>query len=75
MEPYRNIEDKSEVAAYEIGPDYIALEFSDGSTYRYTYASAGQENVERMKGLAQAGQGLDTFINTTVSKLYERKEK
>ncbi len=75
MEPYRNMDGNSEVAAYEIGPDYITLEFSDGSTYRYTYASAGQENVERMKGLAEAGQGLDTFINTTVSKLYERKEK
>ncbi len=41
MEPYRNIEGNSEVAAYEIGPDYITLEFSDGSTYRYTYANAG----------------------------------
>lgn len=75
MEQYRNIEGQSEVSAYEIGADYITLEFSDGSTYRYTYASAGQENVERMKGLATAGQGLDKFINTPVSKLYERKEK
>lgn len=75
MENYRNIEGNSAVRAYENGPDYITVEFSDGSTYRYTYASAGQENVERMKGLAAAGQGLDTFINTTVAKLYERKEK
>ncbi len=75
MEPYRNIEGHSQVTAYEIGPDYITLEFSDGGTYRYSYISAGQENVERMKGLAQAGQGLDTFINTPVGKLYERKEK
>ncbi len=75
MQPYRNIAGDSGVTAYEIGPDYITIEFSDGSVYRYTYASAGAENVERMKGLAQAGQGLDTFISTTVSKLYERKEK
>lgn len=75
MQPYRNVEGNSQVTPYEIGPDYITLQFSDGSSYRYTYVSAGQENVERMKGLAQAGQGLDTFINTTVSKLYERKEK
>ncbi len=75
MEPYRNIEGNSTVTGYEIGADYITLQFSDGSTYRYTYVSAGQENVERMKGLARAGQGLDTFINTSVSKLYERKEK
>ena len=75
MEPYKNIAGGSGVRAYEIGPDYITIEFSDGSVYRYTYASAGQENVERMKGLAQAGQGLNTFMNTTLSKLYERKEK
>lgn len=75
MEPYRNIAGNSGVVAYEIGPDYITVEFSDGGTYRYTYASASMENVERMKGLAQAGQGLNTFISTTVSKLYERKEK
>jgi hypothetical protein len=74
MEPYRNVAGNSGVDAYEIGPDYITIKFSDGAVYRYTYASAGQENVERMKGLAQAGQGLSTFISTTVSKLYERKE-
>ena len=75
MEQYRNIAGNSGVTAYEIGPDYITIEFSDGSIYRYTYASAGIENVERMKGLAEAGQGLNTFISMTVSKLYERKEK
>ena len=75
MEQYRNIAGNSGVRAYEIGTDYITIEFSDGGVYRYTYASAGEENVERMKGLARAGQGLNTFISTTVSKLYERKEK
>ena len=73
MEPYRNVAGNSGVDAYEIGADYITIRFSDGAIYRYTYTSAGQENVERMKGLAQAGLGLNTFISTTVSKLYERK--
>ena len=75
MHPHRNIESHSEVAAHEIDADYITLEFSDGSARRCTYASAGQENVERMKGLATAGQRLYKFISTTVSKLYECKEK
>ena len=52
----------------------MAVKFSDGRTYRYTYASAGQENVGRMKGLAQADQGLNTFNGATVSKRYERRE-
>ncbi len=75
MEPYRNIKGNSGVRAYEIGPDYVTIEFSDGAVYRYTYASAGEENVERMKGLAEAGQGLNTFLSTNVMKLYERKER
>ncbi len=75
MEPYRNIQGNSGVRAYEIGADYITIEFSDGAVYRYTYASAGEENVERMKGLAEAGQGLNTFLSTNVMKLYERKER
>ncbi len=75
MEPYRNIQGNSGVRAYEIGDDYITIEFSDGAVYRYTYASAGEENVDRMKGLAEAGQGLNTFLSTNVMKLYERKEK
>ncbi len=75
MEPYRNITGNSGVKTFEIGPDYITIEFSDGAVYRYTYASAGPENVERIKGLATAGQGLDEFLSTTLSKMYERKEK
>ncbi len=75
MEPYRNIAGGSGVRGYEIGPVYITIEFSDGAVYRYTYASAGQENVEHMKGLATAGQGLDEFLSTTLSRMYERKEK
>ena len=75
MEPYRNLSGTSGVSAYEIGPDHITIEFTDGTMYLYTYASAGKDNVERMKGLAQAGRGLSTYISTTVGKLYERKEK
>jgi len=75
MEQYRNLTGNSGVKSYEIGADYITIEFNDGAIYRYTHASAGKENVERMKGLARAGQGLSTFVSTTVSKLYERKEK
>ena len=74
MERYRNIVGNSGIAAYEIGEDYIVVQFEDGGRYRYSYASAGRENVERLKGLAKAGQGLNTFLSTEVSKLYERKE-
>lgn len=75
MERYRDIGGDSGVSAYETGPDYIRVQFSTGAVYRYTYASAGARNVEHMKRLAAAGDGLNAFINRHVRKGYERKER
>lgn len=75
MEKYRDVDGDSGVVQYEIGPNFIRVRFSDGSIYLYTYASAGSENVERMKQLARAGDGLNAFINTYVLKKYARKER
>ncbi|HEY9629439.1 MAG TPA: hypothetical protein V6C84_19230 [Coleofasciculaceae cyanobacterium] len=74
MERYRNIDGDSGVNAYEIGADFIRIQFSTGATYLYTYSSAGLANIEQMKILAQKGNGLNSFINTRVCKLYARKE-
>ena len=75
MERYRNLGGDSGVVAYEIGADFIRVQFSDGSIYLYTNASAGPRNIEHMKQLASDGQGLNAFINTTVRKAYARKER
>jgi len=74
MIPYKNIDGDSGVSAYENGADYIKVKFSTGSIYTYTYKSAGSENIEHMKILAQSGEGLNAFINESVKKLYARKE-
>ncbi len=75
MERYADVDGDSGVTAYEIGPDYIRVQFSTGAVYLYTYASAGAHNIERMKQLAKGGDGLNAFINTTVRKAYARKER
>jgi hypothetical protein len=75
MELYKNIDGDSGVSAYEIGADFIRVQFSNGATYLYTYSSAGSENIERMKILAREGNGLNSFINTRVRKLYDRRER
>ena len=75
MERYKNLGGNSGVVGYEIGTDFIRVQFSDGSVYLYTYASAGAHNVEQMKQLARMGQGLNAFINRHVRKAYERKER
>ena len=79
MQPYKNLGGTEPVESYEVGPDYIKVKFSTpsrtgGTTYKYTAASAGAENVEKMKGLAEVGQGLAGFITLNVRKAYETKE-
>jgi hypothetical protein len=70
---YKDIDGDSGVYAYEIGPDYISVQFKDGGIYTYTYQSAGITNVEHMKQLARSGDGLNAFINKTVRKQYASK--
>lgn len=70
---YANLGGDSGVVRYEIDEQSITVEFSDGSAYLYTYASAGESNIERMKSLAKRGEGLNEFIKRRVNKAYERK--
>ena len=72
MERYRNIDGDSGVTGYEIGSDFIKVWFNN-NWYLYTYASAGSNNIEEMKKLAVAGNGLNSFINKHVRKDYESK--
>lgn len=75
MERYQNLGGDSGVAGYELRADQIRVQFKDGAIYLYTYGSAGANYVEQMKRLAIAGHGLNSFISTTVRKLYARKER
>jgi hypothetical protein len=70
MVMYKNSNGDSGVRSYEIGVDYIDVQFSTGKIYRYSYQSAGKQNIEQMKRLAQSGSGLNSFINTKVRNLY-----
>lgn len=70
---YKNVGGKSTIAKYEIEKDAVNVRFTDSSAYRYTNQSAGPENIAKMKSLAHAGKGLDTFINATVKERFERK--
>lgn len=72
MRIYKDIDGDSGVSAYEYGNDFIKVQFSSGAVYTYSYQSAGASNIEQMKKLADAGDGLNAFINTQVRKLYVR---
>ncbi|MCX8522734.1 hypothetical protein OF897_02215 [Chryseobacterium formosus] len=73
MEKYGNKNGDSGISGFEIGSNYILIEFSTGSVYEYTYTSAGESNIEAMKRLAISGSGLNGFINTYVKFRYSRK--
>lgn len=73
MEAYKNLGGNSAVIAYDMGPDWITVEFFDGAMYRYTYASAGARHVEEMKRLAVAGRGLNGYINQVGAKYAEKR--
>lgn len=72
MKRYKNLSGNSGVLAYEIEEKGILVKFVDGSTYRYTYKTAGKENIEQMKKLAEAGKGLSGYISKYVKDNYEK---
>lgn len=55
MVGYLNLGGDSGVVAYEALADAIRVQFTDGSVYLYNTASAGDQNIERMKALAAQG--------------------
>jgi len=64
MQVYQNLKGDSGISHYEIGTDYVAVKFK-GSAGMYVYKTrrVGKSHVERMKTLAQKGQGLSTYIS------------
>lgn len=70
MERYANKGGYSNIVAYEIEQSSIKVQFRDRSIYLYTSQSSGVKNLETMKQLAKAGQGLNSFIVRVVRKGY-----
>lgn len=71
LEHYLDLNHDSGVANYEIGNEFIRVQFKKKSKiYTYSYASAGYQHVENMKQLAQDGDGLNAYINKNVYHLY-----
>jgi len=73
MERYANLGSDSDVIGYELGSGSIVVVFRDGWKYEYTNSSAGTSQIARMQALANAGRGLNSFINANVRKAYSRK--
>ena len=66
MHRYGDTTGNSGVTAFEVLPDGIKVQFSNGPVYLYTYGSAGQAAIEQMKEAALSGRGLATYISRHV---------
>jgi hypothetical protein len=74
MQTYKNLQGKSPITAYEIGDEYIAVQFEAKEIYRYSYQGVGRDHVETMKRLAVSGRSLPyiTQHRTSMAAMTER---
>lgn len=70
MPRYKNLRGNSRISAFETGDNFIKVQFTDGAVYLYDTDSAGTQNIEEMKRLANKGSGLNSFIDAHVRKKY-----
>lgn len=73
MTKYKNLSKNSGVKAFEIGTDYIKVQFINSLIYLYNYSKPGRSYVEEMKKLAEKGIGLNTYISKYIKKNYAKK--
>jgi hypothetical protein len=72
MTPYSSRSGKKTgVSAYDIGKDFIIVQFNRSDLYKYSYQSCGRKATEAMKSLALASKGLSTFISQNQPKYDE----
>ena len=73
MQRYPDKSGRSGIEAFEVGKNYIIVEYKDGDRYLYSYEEPGKTDVEAMKELAREGIGLATYISQYVGKRYAAK--
>ena len=68
MAHYNDATGTSGITAFQSNNDSITIEYKNGSAYQYSDQVAGSTNVGHMKSLAVSGQGLNSFINKSLTK-------
>ena len=73
MQKYAGQTRRGGVVAFEVGPDWIDVQFTSGWVYRFSHQRPGPLRVDHMKSLAMSGQWLSTFISRHVKNRYESR--
>ncbi|MBL4644628.1 MAG: hypothetical protein JKX80_02055 [Candidatus Pacebacteria bacterium] len=63
MQSYKDTDNDSNIEAYEYDENSITIRFKDNSEYEYIGDSVSFYVLNQMKALADAGDGLNAFIN------------
>ena len=71
LQPYKGRPD-SGVRAFQIGENYIIVQFKKEEIYLYDEERICKENINKMKEKALAAKGLSTYITRTRPKIYNR---
>jgi hypothetical protein len=68
MKTYKDIDKDSGITAYDYGDVWIKIQFKSGQIYEYYASKIGQAHISAMKTMADAGEGLNSYIrkNPTV---------
>ena len=66
MKRYQGNDADSGIVGYDCGPGWIDVCFRHGGIYRYDDRHPGAVHVMEMQRLAEAGDGLNTYINQHV---------
>jgi hypothetical protein len=66
MHPYKNLSKNAGILAYDFAGNDIIVKFTNNVIYLYTEKENGKEQIEKMKKLAEKGEGLTTYINQNI---------
>lgn len=78
MQTYGDYNGTSGVTGYAIDPNdnFIKIEYTNGGVYTYRKKCVGEVNFRVMKALAEAGNGLNGYINKHVrNRAFNREAK
>lgn len=73
MERYINFGGDQTIAAFDIYPDAIRVDLTNGDSYLYSESGVGSQAIQRMKSLAVAGGELAQYIQRNVAQKYDMR--
>ena len=74
MKKYIDPDHDSGISEFDYGDNWISVKFKSGRVFTYRAVNVGTAHIEKMKHLADTGDGLNAYINSNpaVKNSYDR---